>query len=153
MSDTIVSIETMAISNIQPMTVFCLVTTVCESGGTLDVVVKLKDVFIPPIVPHLISKANHTMKVSKVQPKSWHAVVAKLHDLLMWPTIDRAIVIPSVVVLHKEEGIFKLKGASTCQYWPNKVLDFDVGPFMLNKDVVDGLGLTDLILTYAHIKF
>jgi hypothetical protein len=54
------------------------------------------------------------MKVSKVQPKSWHAVGAKFHDLLMWTTIDRAIVIPSVVVLHKEEGIFQLKGRSTC---------------------------------------
>jgi hypothetical protein len=49
------------------MTMFCLMTTLCESGGTPDVVVRLEDSFVPPIVPHLISEANRNMEVSKVQ--------------------------------------------------------------------------------------
>jgi hypothetical protein len=32
--------------------------------------------------------------------------MAKLHDLLAWPTIDRTNVIPHVVVVHNEEGVF-----------------------------------------------
>jgi hypothetical protein len=46
------------------------------------------------------------MKASKVQPKSWHVAMAKLHDLLAWPTIDWANVILGVVVVHNEEGMF-----------------------------------------------
>jgi hypothetical protein len=53
----------------------------CENGGTLDVMVELNDTFVPLVIPHPISKANY-MKVSKVQPKSWHAAMAKFHDLL-----------------------------------------------------------------------
>jgi hypothetical protein len=49
------------------MVVFCLVATLCESGGTPDVVVKSKDSFVLLIVPHPISKANHNMEVFKVQ--------------------------------------------------------------------------------------
>ncbi len=67
------------------------------------------------IVSHPISKANIT-KVSKVLRKSWHAIMAKPHDLLVRPTIDRANVIPGVVIMHNEEGMFQLKGALTQWY-------------------------------------
>ncbi len=105
-------IKTMVISNIQPTFVFHLADTLCESGATPNVVVRLKDTFVPPIIPHLVSKGNRTMEVFKVQLESWHAVVAKLHDLPTWPTIDQTNVIPSVVFMHNEEGIFQLRGAS-----------------------------------------
>jgi hypothetical protein len=49
--------------------------------------VKLEDIFVLHVIPHLIFETNH-MKASKVQPKSWHVAMAKLHDLLAWPTID-----------------------------------------------------------------
>jgi hypothetical protein len=75
------STKTTAILNIQPIVMFHLATTLCECGGTPNVVVKLEDTFVPPIVPHLVSKANHITKVSKVQPKSWHVAMPKLHDL------------------------------------------------------------------------
>ncbi len=78
-------------------------------------VVKLKDFFVPPIVPRLVSKVNH-MKVSKVQPESWHVVVAKLHDLLAWPTNDRTNVILGVLVVHNERRMFQLKGALARQH-------------------------------------
>jgi len=45
------------------------------------------------------------MKVSKVQPKSWHVAIAKLHDLPTWPAIERTNVIPRAVVTHNEEGV------------------------------------------------
>jgi hypothetical protein len=45
---------------------FRLAATLCENGGPLDVMVKLNDNFVPPIV-HLVFKAIRT-KVSKVQP-------------------------------------------------------------------------------------
>jgi hypothetical protein len=57
--------ETMAISSIQPMVLFCLSATLCENGGTLDVMVRSEDIFIPLIVPHPIFKAYY-LKVSKV---------------------------------------------------------------------------------------
>jgi hypothetical protein len=47
------------------------------------------------------------------------------------------------MVVHNEEGMFQLKGASAWWYWPLKVLDSDVQPLMLGKATVDGLGLTD----------
>jgi hypothetical protein len=92
--------------------VFHLVDTLCENGVTPYVVVRSKDTFVPPIIPHLVFKANHTIKVFKVQLESWHVIVAKLHDLPMWPTIDQTNVIPSVVFVHNEKGMFQLKGAS-----------------------------------------
>jgi hypothetical protein len=46
------------------------------------------------------------MEVTKVQPKFWHATMAKLHNLPMQLAIDRANVILCVVVVHNEEGIF-----------------------------------------------
>jgi len=84
---TLFSAKTLAISSIQPIAMFCLVATLCENGITLDVMVRLENTFVPLIISHQVSKANCT-KVSKVQPKFWHATMAKLHDLLAWPTID-----------------------------------------------------------------
>ncbi len=83
---------------------------------------RLEDVFVPPIVPHLVYEVNCTMEVSKVQPKSWQVHVAKLHDLLMRLAIDWVNVIPSVMFLHNEEGAFQLKGASAHQYQLDRVL-------------------------------
>ncbi len=56
------STETMAILDIQPIVMFRLATTLCECGRTPNVVVKSEDTFVPPIVPHLVSKANHITK-------------------------------------------------------------------------------------------
>ncbi len=86
--------------------------TLCENGGTSDVMVKSKDTFVPLVVPHPISRANH-MEVSKVEPKSWHAIVVKFHDLLEHATIDQINVTPRVVVVHDEEGMCQLRGALT----------------------------------------
>ncbi len=71
--------------------------------------------------------------------------MAKLHhDLLAWPTIDQASVVPSVVVMHDEEGVFQSKGAST-HYQPHMVLlDSNFQPLMLGKAIVDDLGLTNV---------
>jgi hypothetical protein len=69
----------LAISSIQPTTMFCLAITLCENGLILKVMVRSEDIFVPFIIPHLVSKANYT-KVSKVQPQSWHVAMAKLHD-------------------------------------------------------------------------
>ncbi len=74
------SIETLAISNIQLIVVFCLAVTLCENGGIPEVMVRSKDTFVPLAIPHPIFEANH-MEVSKVQLESWHVVMAKLHDL------------------------------------------------------------------------
>ncbi len=65
----------------------CLVTTLCENGGMQEIMVKLEDIFVPHVVPHPIFEPNCT-KVSKVQPKSWHVVMAKFHDLSTWLAID-----------------------------------------------------------------
>jgi hypothetical protein len=64
------STKIMAISGIQPMVLFHLVATLCENGGTPDVVVRSEDAFRPPIISHPIFEANRTMEVFKVQPKS-----------------------------------------------------------------------------------
>ncbi len=60
---------------------FCFVATLCENGGTLDVMVRSKDIFVPPTDLHSFFEVN-CMEVSEVQPKYWHAAMAKLHDLL-----------------------------------------------------------------------
>jgi len=80
------STKTLAISSIQPTTMFHLATTLCENGGALEVMVRLEDIFVAHGIPHLVSQANHT-KVSKVQLESSHVVMAKLHDLPTWSTI------------------------------------------------------------------
>jgi hypothetical protein len=97
---------------------FRLVTTLCECGGTPNMVVTLEDTFVPFIILHLISHANCITKVSKVQPKSWHVVVAKLHDLPTQLAMDWANVILGVVVVHNEEGIFQLRGALPISFDP-----------------------------------
>ncbi len=56
------------------MAMFRLTVTLCESGRTPYVVVKLEDTFVPPIIFHPTFKTNHIMKLSKVQPKSWHTI-------------------------------------------------------------------------------
>ncbi len=61
--------KTLAISSIQATTVFPLAATLCENGGTLKVMVRLEDIFVLLVIPHLVSKVNCT-EVSKVQPKS-----------------------------------------------------------------------------------
>ncbi len=125
---------------------FFLAITLCDNGGTPKVMDRLEDIFVPPTFPHLVSKANH-MEVSKVQPKYQCVAMAKLHDLLAQPTIDRANVIHRVVVVHNEEGVVQLKGALTRQYQPLGVLlDFSVQPLMLGKVAIDGLGLIDVDL-------
>jgi len=58
--------KTLAISGIQPTTMFCLAATLCENGGTLEVMVRLEDTFVPHAIPHAVSQANYT-EVSKVQ--------------------------------------------------------------------------------------
>jgi hypothetical protein len=58
MFSTTFFVKTMVILGIQLVDVFCLVTTLCESGGTLDVVVRSKVAFVHPIVPHLVFEAN-----------------------------------------------------------------------------------------------
>jgi hypothetical protein len=72
--------KTLAILSIQPTVVFCLVVTLCENSGTLDLMVRSKDTFVPLVVPHPVYEANHP-KVSKVQVESWHVAMAKFHDL------------------------------------------------------------------------
>jgi hypothetical protein len=108
--------------------------------------VKSKDIFVPFVIPHLVFEA-HRMKVSKVQLESWHATMAKLHDLPTQPIIDQTNVNPRVVVMHNEKGMFQLRGASTRRYRPIRVLlDSLVQPLMLGKTIIDGLGLTDVNL-------
>jgi hypothetical protein len=104
MSNTIFSTETLAISGIQLVLVFHLVATLCENGGTPKMMVRSKDTFVPLVVPHPIFEANR-MEVSKVQPKSGHVAMAKLHDLPTRPIIDQTNVIPRVVVVHNEKGV------------------------------------------------
>ncbi len=87
--------ETLAISCVQPIAMFCLAATLCKNGGKLNVMVRSKDIFIPLIVPHPIVEVNCTK-----------AIMAKLDDLPTRPTIDQTNVIIGVVVVHNEEGMF-----------------------------------------------
>jgi hypothetical protein len=73
-------VETLAISGIQPIVVFCLVATLCENGGTPKVMVRLEDTFVPSTIPHPIFETNR-IEMPKVQLDSWHVVMAKLRDL------------------------------------------------------------------------
>ncbi len=74
------------------------------------VMVKSEDTFQPLEVPFLDFEAN-CIEVSKVQLEFWHVAMAKLHNLLTWPTIDQANVIHGFVVVHNEEGVVQLRGA------------------------------------------
>jgi hypothetical protein len=109
---TLFSTKTLAITSIQPRAMFRLTSTICENGGTSNVMVRLEDIFVPPMIPHQVSKAN-CMNVSKIQLEFWHAVMAKLHDLLARLAIDRTTIILGVVVVHNEEGMVQLRGALT----------------------------------------
>jgi hypothetical protein len=87
------------------------------------------------------------MEVSKVQPKSWHVAMAKLHDLPTHLAIDRTNVIPGVVVVHNEEIMFQLWGALTTWYRPLMVLlDSGVQLMMLGKTTIDVIGLINVDL-------
>jgi hypothetical protein len=86
-SNTIVFCQYIVILGIQLIVVFCLATPLCENGGTLYVMVKSEDILVPLAIPHLVFEANH-MKVSKIQHKPWHAIMAKLHDLPARSAID-----------------------------------------------------------------
>jgi hypothetical protein len=48
--NTTIFIKTLAILSIQLVTMFCLATTLCESDGILDVVVRFEDIFVAIIV-------------------------------------------------------------------------------------------------------
>ncbi len=56
---------------------FCLEATLCESGGTLDVVVRFEDIFVATIVCSLTN-----FQGCKVHLEFWHVAMAKCHDLL-----------------------------------------------------------------------
>jgi hypothetical protein len=58
-------IETMAISNIQLLIMFCMAATLCEGGGTLEMVVTSKDPLELTRFPQHIFEANHP-KMPKV---------------------------------------------------------------------------------------
>jgi len=103
--------KTLAISDIQLATMFQLVATLHENGGKLNVIVRSKNIFVILVVPHLVSKTNH-MEVSKVQLEYWHATMAKLHDFRARLAIDQTNVIPKVIIMDNEKGVFQLKGAS-----------------------------------------
>jgi hypothetical protein len=72
--------------------------------------------FVPPIVSHPIFEVNVIAKMSKVQPESWHVIVAKFHDLPTWPAINRTSFILGVMIVNNEEIVFWLKGALAHQY-------------------------------------
>jgi hypothetical protein len=74
-------LKTLAISGIQP------IVTLCENGGTSNVMVRSEDPFVPSAIPHPIFEVNCT-KVSKVQLESWNVTMAKLHDFPTQPIID-----------------------------------------------------------------
>jgi hypothetical protein len=50
----------LAISNIQPPTMLHLTAILCENGGTLEMLVRLKDTSMPLAIPHPFFEANHT---------------------------------------------------------------------------------------------
>jgi hypothetical protein len=109
--------KTLAIPCIQPMAMFCLTRTLFENMGTLDVV--------GIIVLQQVLEVNR-IEICKVHLESWHVVMTKFRDLPMWPTIEQASVVSSVVVMHNEEGVFRFRGALRRQYLPHRVL-FNTG--------------------------
>ncbi len=56
-----------------------------------------------------------------MQPKSWHAITTRLlreqsdvgefHELQMQPTINQVDIVPDVMVMHNDEGVFQPRGA------------------------------------------
>lgn len=79
-SNTIFFTKSLIIPNIQPTSMFHLMITLCEDGGTPRMVIMLNTNSIMTVVPHSIFEVNKT-KVSKIQ--SWHVVIIKLlHAIL-----------------------------------------------------------------------
>jgi hypothetical protein len=70
-------IKTLVILSIQLVTMFCLVATLWESDGTLDVVVRFEDIFVATIVCSLTKFWG-----CKVHLEIWHVAMAKCHGLL-----------------------------------------------------------------------
>jgi hypothetical protein len=42
--------------------------------------------------------------------QSWHATKDKFHDLPTYPTINRALVVPNVIVVHNKKKGFSIEG-------------------------------------------
>ncbi len=66
----------MAILSIQLVTVFCLASTLCESGGIVDMVIRFEDIFVATIV------FPTKFQECKVHLEFWHVAMAKYHDHL-----------------------------------------------------------------------
>lgn len=63
-------------------------------------------------------EASSTM----VPEESWHAAAAKLVDLPARLVIERTRVVPGVVLLDNQEGVFSLVGPAGVVYRPQRVL-------------------------------
>jgi hypothetical protein len=106
--------------------------TLCEGGGTPTMVATLEKLLVLTIIPQNIPKVNK-IKVSKVE--FWHVAIAKLHKFPTHPTINRADIVPCVVVMCNKEGIFSIeKGVGTIILTPLEDLFYlSVQPLMLSK--------------------
>ncbi len=64
--------------------------------------------------------------------------------LLMHPTIDKANVVPRMIVVCNKDGVFQLKGMLE-QWYELQIITLNlcVQPFMLNKTTIKGVGLTN----------
>lgn len=80
--------------------------TLCEGGGTPMMVVTLEDLLVLIIIPQNIPKVNQ-IKVSEVE--FWHVTIAMLHKFPTHLTINRADIVPCVVVMCNKEGIFSIE--------------------------------------------
>lgn len=69
-------------------------------------VVTSEDLSILIIIPQNIPKVNQ-IKVSKVE--FWHVTIAKRHKFPTHLTINRADIVPCVVVMCNKEGIFSIE--------------------------------------------
>ncbi len=68
--------------------------------------VTLEDLLVLIIIPQNIPKVNQ-IKVSKVE--IWHVTIAKLHRFPTHLTINRADIVPCVVVMCNNEGFFSIE--------------------------------------------
>jgi hypothetical protein len=62
----------------------------------------------------------------------------------MHPTIDKASVVPCIIVVRNKDGVFQLKGL--LEQWYKLqiiILNLCVQPFMLNKTTIKDFGLTN----------
>jgi hypothetical protein len=118
---------------------FHLAATLCENGGTLDVVVKSKDIFVLRIVPNPNSKA----KCTRCQRFNLN------FDMQLWPNFMTfkcdQLLIRVMLLLMWWWCIMKkeFKGALTHRYQPHMVLlDFDVGQSCYHNNTFWVLRLT-----------